>query len=130
MPTDRPSPPDARAPVIRALCLIVFVMIVVELFTMSLRPAAAAIPAPWDKLAHFAVYAATAALLWIATGARMPLLVIAATIAIGALDELHQAGIPGRSADALDFLADTCAVAATVALLELKTRQRGQPCAA
>ena len=130
MPTDRASPPDARAAVARALCLIVFVMIVLELFTMTLRPAAASIPAPWDKMAHFAVYAAIAALLWIAMGARMPLLVIAATVAIGALDELHQAGIPGRSADAMDFLADTCAVTATVAVLAIKTRQRGQPCAA
>jgi VanZ family protein len=128
MPTERPAPPGGRAAAARVLCLVAASVIVLELFTMSLRPAAAGlIAAPWDKVAHFTVYAAIAALLWIAAGARMPLLVIAATIAIGALDELHQVGIPGRSADAMDFLADTCAVAATVAVLAIKTRQKASP---
>jgi VanZ family protein len=116
---------------LRVLCLVAAAAIVLELFTMTLRPAAAGlIAAPWDKVAHFAVYAAIAALLWIAAGARVPLLVIAVTIGVGALDELHQAGVPGRSADAMDFLADTCAVAATIALLAVRTRQKGAaPCA-
>jgi VanZ family protein len=131
MPTERPHPPGSRAAAARFLCLIAAAAIVAELFTMSLRPAAAGlIAAPWDKAAHFAVYAAIAALLWIAAGARMPLLVIAATIGVGALDELHQIGVPGRSADPMDFLADTCAVAATVAILAVRTRQKGgTPCA-
>ena len=131
MPTERPTPAEGRATALRVLCLAAAAGIVLELFTMTLRPAAAGlIAAPWDKVAHFAVYAALAALLWIASGARMSLLVIAATIAVGALDELHQAGVPGRSADAMDFLADTCAVAATVAVLAIKARQKGLPCAA
>jgi VanZ family protein len=130
MPTERPALPGG-ATAARIVCLLAAAAIVLELFTMSLRPAAAGlIAAPWDKLAHFAVYAAIAALLWIATGARMPLLVIAATIAVGALDELNQIGVPGRTADALDFLADTCAVAATVALLAVKARPKGRSCAA
>jgi VanZ family protein len=130
MPTERPALLDRRAAAARVLCLVAASAIVLELFTMGLRPAAAVIPAPWDKAAHFAVYAAIAALLWVATGARMPLLVIAGTIALGALDELHQAGIPGRGADPLDFLADTFAVAATVAILAVRTRQKGEnPCA-
>ena len=126
MPTERPAPSDTRAGVARVLCLIAAGAIVLELFTMTLRPAAAGLlAAPWDKAAHFAVYAAIAALLWIATGARMPLLVIATTIAIGALDEVHQIGIPGRGADPMDFLADSCAVAATVVILAVRTRQKG-----
>jgi VanZ family protein len=115
----RTERPDGRAAA-RVLCLVAAAAVVLELFTMSLRPAAALVPAPWDKVAHFAVYAALAGLLWIATGARMPLLVIATTIAIGALDELHQLGVPRRGADAMDFLADTCAVAATVAVLAVR----------
>jgi len=50
-------------------------------------------PAPWDKLAHLAVFAALTTLLWIGTAGRMPFAfaVVATAIAIGAFDELHQA---------------------------------------
>jgi VanZ family protein len=135
MLTDRPVRPAATTAA-RVLCLIAAAAILLQLFTPGLRPAAASlIVEPWDKVAHFVVYATLAGSLWIATGARAPLLVIAATIAVGALDELHQIGIPGRSADALDFLADTCAVAAMVAFLAVRTPRlsdikKGPPCAA
>jgi VanZ family protein len=45
------------------------------------------------------------------------LAVIATAIAIGAFDELHQASLPGRSADATDFLADVCAATSTGACM-------------
>ena len=135
MPTDRPvSSPLATAA--RLLCLLAAAAILLQLFMPGLRPAAASlIVEPWDKVAHFVVYATLAGLLWIATGARTPLLVIAATIAVGALDEVHQIGLPGRSADALDVLADTCAVAAMVAFLAVRTPKvsdikKGPSCAA
>jgi VanZ family protein len=91
-----------------------------QLFYLGAQPfAAGLIPAPWDKVAHLAVYAALTTLLWIGTAGRMPLTVIAAAIAIGALDELHQASVPGRFADAADFLADACAATGTGAFLFL-----------
>jgi VanZ family protein len=133
MPTD----PSLRAVVARCLCLAVAAAIVFELFTMSVRPAAAGlIAAPWDKVAHFAVYSAIAALLWVAAAGRMRVALLFIVIALGLLDELHQAAVPGRTADAMDFLADTCAAATTIGLLALKERgpgrttRKGQPCAA
>jgi VanZ family protein len=121
----------------RCLCLAMAAAIVFELFTMSVRPAAAGlIVAPWDKVAHFAVYSTIAALLWVAAAGRMRVALLLAVVALGLLDELHQAGVPGRTADAMDFLADTCAAAATIGLLALKGRgpgkatDKGQSCAA
>jgi VanZ family protein len=127
MPTDRAaaSPAYAAAPVVRWLCLAVAAFIVFELFYAGARPLAAGlIVEPWDKLAHFTVYAGIAALLWAGAPARTAFAIAAVVIAIGALDELHQAGLPGRSADALDFLADTCAVAITLGSLTLWSRFR------
>jgi VanZ family protein len=49
----------------------------------------------------------------------MPFAVIATAIAIGALDELHQASLPGRFADVADLLADTCAATGTGAFIFL-----------
>lgn len=102
------------SPLARGLCLAVAAVIIFQLFHLGARPeAAGAIAAPWDKLAHFGVYSAVTALLWIGTSGRMPLAVIAAVAAVGAFDELHQASVPGRVADAWDFLTDVCAAAAT-----------------
>ena len=129
--------PSSRAVAARCLCLAVAGAIVFELFTMSLRPAAAGlVAAPWDKLAHFAVYSAIAALLWVAAGGRMRVALLFVVVALGLLDELHQANVPGRTADAMDFLADSCAAAATIGLLALtkrgpgKATRKGHPCAA
>lgn len=48
---------------------------------------------------------------------------IATVVAIGALDELRQAVIPGRTADAFDFLADACAGIGTTTTLLLYARR-------
>lgn len=102
------------SPLVRSLCLVLAVAVIVQLFYLGAKPMAAGlIPPPWDKLAHFVVYSAITVLLWIGTAGRMPLAVLAAVVAIGALDELHQASLPGRAADAWDFLADVCAGAGT-----------------
>jgi VanZ family protein len=50
--------------------------------------------------------------------------VIVTAIAIGALDELHQASLPGRVADAADFLADACAATGTGIFLFLLHARR------
>ena len=98
----------------RWLCLALAAAVTFQLFYLGAQPfAAGLIPGPWDKLAHLAVFAVLTALLWIGTAGRMPIAVIATVIAIGALDELHQASLPGRFADAADFLADACAATGT-----------------
>jgi VanZ family protein len=98
--------------------------VVFQLFYLGVQPVAAGlIPEPWDKLAHFAVYSLITVLLWIGTAGRMTFAVIATVVAIGALDELRQAGIHGRSADAFDFLADACAGIATTTTMLLHARK-------
>ena len=72
---------------------------------------------PLDKPVHFGMFAVLGALLAlglhrarIEASLAWPLL---AGMLIGALDELHQRSVPGRSADWRDFLADAagCAIA-------------------
>lgn len=110
----------ASCPLVRGLCLAAAVVLVFQLFYLGARPEAAGlIPAPWDKLAHFAVYSAITVLLWIGTEGRMPLAVVAVVVTIGALDELHQSGLPGRVGDVWDFLADACAGTGTAYALLL-----------
>src|SRR5256712_2862104 len=115
-------PPESRW-----LCLAPAAAVTFQLFYLGAQPfAAGLIPAPWDKLAHLAVFAILTTLLSIGTAGRMPLAVIATAIAIGALDELHQASLPGRFADAADFLADACAATGTGAcifLLQVRNRR-------
>ena len=72
---------------------------------------------PLDKLGHFAMFAVLGALLaWglHRAGVRASLawpLVFGALV--GAIDELHQRSVPGRSSDVADFVADFagCAIA-------------------
>jgi VanZ family protein len=112
-------------PVWRAVCLALAAVTVFNLFYLGSKPYAAGLfPAPWDKLAHLAVYGGLTALLWIGTGGRMTFTVIAAVIVIGGLDELHQAGVPGRDADTADFAVDVLAGFAAGALMLLYARRK------
>jgi len=86
----------------------------------------------WDKLQHFAAFAALAAAvgLW-ATPAfwkRRPVLslLLAALIAsaYGAIDELHQYFVPGRDCNFWDWLADTLGAFLGAAALALTMRNR------
>jgi VanZ family protein len=74
---------------------------------------------PWDSLWHALAYAALALLLSIATEGRRPALVVLAALALAALDERLQAGVPGRSADLGDFTVALLAAAAAVSGLAL-----------
>jgi VanZ family protein len=111
---------------LRCLYLALAAAVIFQLFYTGSDPAAAAlIPTPpWDKLAHFVVYSAISLLLWLGTAGRMPLAVIAAIVALGALDELHQGSIPGRVADAADFVVNACAAIVTGAVMLLRDARR------
>jgi VanZ family protein len=63
--------------------------------------------------------------LWIATDGRRPLLVVSAVVLLGAADELRQALLPARHADALDFAADAVAAALTGVTLLFLARRPG-----
>lgn len=62
------------------------------------------------------------ALLYLATG-RAWLAVLLASL-YGVSDEVHQAFVPGRSADLLDWLADTAGAAVAVSLVRLWAGRR------
>jgi VanZ family protein len=112
----------------RTLCIAAAGIITFALFHGGGQPLAAGfIVEPWDKLAHFAVYAVITVLLCLGAGCRAPLAVVVVVIAIGALDELHQVNVPGRTADVIDFLVDSIgATAAGTVMLWLETgRRRG-----
>jgi VanZ family protein len=113
------------APLWRAISIVLAAIIVFDLFYLGSHPYAAGLfPAHWDKLAHLATYAGLTALLWIGAGGRMSFTVIAAVIVIGGLDELHQAGIPGRDADIGDFAVDVLAGVGAGALMLLYARRK------
>jgi len=67
----------------------------------------------WDKGAHFAIYGGTGFLcaLWRRESGfpakRAALYAVLFVLAVGAIDEIHQHWIPGRSMEFLDWLADT-----------------------
>ena len=73
------------------------------------------LPTGSDKLGHFIMYGAGGALAgwagWRA-GGRSGMWALVFVIATGAVDELHQATVPTRTADPLDWLVD--AVGATL----------------
>ena len=120
--TSRPGP----SLLLRRLCLVLAAAVAFQLFYLGATPfAVGLIQPPWDKIAHFLVYSALALLIWIGTAGRTPLAVIAAVAIIGGLDELHQASLPGRAADAADFLVDVGAITcASVVMLLLDARSQ------
>lgn len=65
--------------------------------------------APWDKLAHLSVFAVIGMAFGMCTDARgwrVVLWAVAAAVAVGAIDELHQLALPGRDAGWDDLAAD------------------------
>jgi VanZ family protein len=114
-------------PILRSLCFALAAVLVFQLFYLGAQPAAVGLfDPPWDAVAHFLFYSALTALIWTATGGRMPLAVVAAVVIVGGLDELHQASLPGRAADAADFLVDVGAATFTCAAMLLRGERRSR----
>ena len=115
----------------RSFYLLGAAILVVALFWGGSQPFAVGLfPAPYDKLAHSLYFATLSLLLWFGTGGRWPVLLFLVVSAIGGLDELHQATLPGRQAGFYDFLTDTLAAGLTITALEwnkiaLEELQRG-----
>src|SRR5688500_6664781 len=100
--------------------------LVAQIFTLNALPFE--LVEPWDKVWHCLAYGALTLLLWIATGGRRPVLVVAAVMLLGGFDELRQGWLPARSADASDFLADLAGAFVTAACVGFFSR-RNTPCA-
>jgi len=78
-----------------------------------------------DKVAHAVTYAVLGGLLRVATGHGGAAVALAA--GYGLTDEVHQAYVPGRSPDPLDWLADVVGAAVGVALVASFARRRRTP---
>ena len=85
-----------------------------------------------DRVAHFAEYLVLGLLLCRSCAVQdgpwarhAGILAVAAAVVYGALDELHQGLVPGRSAELGDLLADVCgAVAAALVWAATKRKRR------
>lgn len=105
------------------ICNIGALTITALLFYLGAQPfAAGLIPSPWDKIAHFIVFATITTLLWLGSTGRKPLLVLAMVCLIGILDEWRQARLPGRSMDMADLAVDISAAILTLIVLQAMRR--------
>jgi uncharacterized protein YfiM (DUF2279 family) len=80
------------------------------------------IPTPWDKFAHVGVFGLLAGAISYASGlsgARMWWLGFALAALVGAVDEWHQAALPGRAAGWDDLAADAVGAALGASALQL-----------
>ena len=103
----------------RSFYLLCTATLVVVLFWGGSQPFAAGLfPVPYDKIAHSLYFGTLSLLFWLGTGGRWPVLLFVIVSAIGGLDELHQATLPGRVADIYDFMFDTAAAGLIIAVLE------------
>ena len=98
-------------------------LLVAGLFYGGAQPVAVGLLAePWDKLAHASLFAVIAGLLALSRPGltwRWSLVCLLVTMTVGAMDELHQHFLPGRSADWSDLAADTFGAGLSVLLLKL-----------
>ena len=93
--------------IIRIVCLFLGVLLIYGLFHYGAQPIAVGLFAPpIDKIAHAGIFGLIAMMLWFVFDRRYPLLVIGLVAMTAAADEIHQLFLPGRSADAGDWIAD------------------------
>lgn len=95
---------------LRILAGMSVVLTATALYTLGAQPIAVGLfPSPWDKLAHLLVFGMVGAAAGVASGTRgwrMALCCVASAVTVGAMDELHQAFLPGRAASWYDLAAD------------------------
>ena len=86
------------------------IILAAGLYLLGAQPLAVGLfPAPWDRLAHATTFAVVGSATGLASGTRgwrMVVCCVAGAVVVGAVDELHQTFLPGRSASWADFGAD------------------------
>jgi len=103
---------------IRFLAFSAAVLFVFSLFYVGGKPIAVNLfREPYDKLAHLAAFGALTFLLWVAMFRTRPVLLVLLVASVGALDEWHQAHLPGRSAGLEDWSFDVLATVIVVVVL-------------
>lgn len=99
------------------------------IFALSALPGSS-VPGRFGGLAHFAEYLVLAALLVLSVSGRRPLervlLAVAAASAYAVTDEVHQAFVPMRMPDPLDWCVDTAGaiVGAVTMVLVIRSLSR------
>lgn len=110
----------------RVLAALLAVGLPLGLWVGGAQPVAVGlIPPPWDKLAHAFVFTVLAFCTGYASGLRgrhLLLLAFGGAMAVGLLDEWHQASLPGRSAGLDDLAADALGAALGAWLIHLRHR--------
>jgi VanZ family protein len=121
----RPAP-VARSPVAsagfdwwwRVTCLAGCAVLVFGIFYVGEKSVAVGLfPPPVDKAAHFVTYFLMTVLLGFSGLRAFPAALLFCTVGIGALDELHQLYIPGRTGSWSDFGFDVLACVSAVLVL-------------
>jgi VanZ family protein len=111
---------------LRILAGITVVLTATALYILGAQPVAVGLfPSPWDKLAHLLVFGMVGAAAGIASGTRgwrVALCCVASAVMVGAMDELHQAFLPGRAASWSDLAADAAGGFLGAATLEAAYR--------
>jgi hypothetical protein len=103
--------------IIRGLAMLAALGIVLGLLIGGAQPVAVGLfAAPWDKLAHASLFGGFAAILHLGLGLRPHWALLGATL-LGAVDEIHQIWLPGRSAGLDDLAADVLGAALVLALV-------------
>jgi hypothetical protein len=93
-------------------------LIVFNLFYIGSKPVAVGLfQPPMDKVVHFLTFSMITLLLRLALIRLRPYWLFGTVFLIGALDEIHQIFLPGRSAGLDDLAADTAAAMLTTLLL-------------
>lgn len=112
-----------KSTVTRTITAIAFVLILAAIFIGGAMPGAGELfTAPWDKVAHFIVFAAITLLAGLSFPSLPLPLIFAIAVALGAADEFHQTFLDGRQAGLDDLLAD--ALGALLALFLLASLRK------
>jgi len=98
-------------------------------FAFSAMPGSA-VPGRFAWLGHFLTYAVLGALVWVALYPRKhahTALAVAVLVssAYGVSDEIHQAFVPGRTPDVVDWGVDTLGALVGATVVWLATRTKG-----
>jgi len=114
----------AAARPVRLACAGLAVALTVNLFYLGSGPGAVNLfEPPWDKVAHFAAFAALTTLFAIGMGLRRAWIAFWLVALIGLADELHQTTLPGRHAGLDDWITDAAAALLVVGVIALAIRR-------
>ena len=115
---------------VRAWAVMALVLAGACLFFLGAQPVAVGLfSSPWDKLAHLVTFVLIGCAAGIASGTqgwRRVLFCVVGAVALGALDEWHQAYLPGRVAAWDDLAADALGGAISAVLLRIKYAASGR----